>query len=111
MRRLIRNLIENAYSHGQAAEDRPAEIELTEREGGGARLRVMDRGPGVPEERRESIFEPFQRGPVAKDQERANVGLGLSLVREIARHHGGSARYRAREGGGAIFEVELADVP
>jgi signal transduction histidine kinase len=70
-----------------------------------ARLCVADRGPGVPVAERERIFEPFYQpsGPTRTD----GVGLGLALVRQIARHHGGDARCVARAGGGSRFEVDL----
>jgi signal transduction histidine kinase len=53
------------------------------------RVTVSDAGPGVPERDRERIFEPFVRG----DRATPGAGLGLSLVRQIARRHGGEARY------------------
>ena len=71
---------------------------------------LLDRGPGVPEDEREKIFEPFYRreGRRESDQdEDRGVGLGLSLVRQIARRHGGEARCLPREDGGACFEVSL----
>jgi signal transduction histidine kinase len=78
-----------------------------ERRGGGARLEVGDRGRGVPEAERERIFEPFYRPPGAGETG-AGWGLGLALVRQIARAHGGEARCLPRQGGGTTFEVELA---
>jgi signal transduction histidine kinase len=76
------------------------------REGGNAVLQVCDRGPGVPPEQRERIFEPFYRLPGASERE-GGVGLGLALVKSIAERHGGSVRCEAREGGGACFTVRL----
>ena len=103
--RLVRNLLENAAHH---APESPALVELEVREGR-AILRVLDRGPGVPEDERERIFEPFYRRESRREDEDDDrgVGLGLSLVRQIARRHGGEARCLAREGGGASFEISL----
>ena len=107
--RLIRNLLDNAARH---APDSPALVELDVHRGR-AVLRVSDRGPSVPEAERERIFEPFYRrpgSPAGKEGEEKGAGLGLSLVRQIARRHGGEATCRPRDGGGACFEVSLPTV-
>ena len=65
---------------------------------GRARLRVSDRGPGVPESERERIFAPFYRPSGASESRDGSFGLGLALVRQIARHHGGEARCHAARG-------------
>ena len=103
--RLIRNLLENAAHHAPGS---PIQVELEVGEGH-ALLRVLDRGPGVPEAERERIFEPFYRREGRREDldDDRGVGLGLSLVRQIARRHGGDARCLPREGGGACFEVSL----
>jgi signal transduction histidine kinase len=101
LRRLVRNLLENAVRHGAP----PVEARV-EAVGGRARLRVCDRGPGVPDAERERIFAPFYR-PSSRPPAEGGSGLGLALVRQIARRHGGEARCLAREGGGTCFEVEL----
>ena len=108
LRRLVRNLLENAKRYGATAthSDEP-DIELSLRtENGRTVLRVSDRGPGVPSELRERIFEPFYRLPGASERV-GGVGLGLSLVKSIAERHGGSIRCEDREGGGARFVVTL----
>jgi signal transduction histidine kinase len=101
LRRAIRNLLENArrYSSG------PVEVEIR-RDGRDAVLRVCDRGPGVPPDQRERIFEPFYRLPGASERE-GGVGLGLALVRSIAQRHHGSVHCEGREGGGACFVLRL----
>jgi signal transduction histidine kinase len=84
LRRLVRNLIENAERHGAA----PIEVEVG-REGAQAALTVSDHGKGVAESERERAFSPFFR--IAGDQAASGTGLGLTLVRQIARQHGGEA--------------------
>jgi len=103
--RLVRNLVENAVRHGGGGEG--VEVRLV-READGARLTVADRGPGVAPEYREAIFEPFFRPPGHREGADGGVGLGLALVRDIARLHGGAARCCEREGGGSLFEVTLS---
>ena len=101
LRRVVRNLLENARRYGQG------EIVLSVRhEGDRAVMRVSDRGPGVPPELRERIFEPFYRLPGASERD-GGVGLGLALVRSIAQRHAGTVHCEGREGGGAVFVVTL----
>ena len=107
LRRLIRNLLENArrYTQGDIT------LELAQTGAGDQRkavIRVHDRGPGVPAEQRERIFEPFYRLPGASERE-GGVGLGLALVKSISERHGGTVRCEARPGGGASFIVELPE--
>ena len=101
LRRLLRNLLENARRHGRP----PVEARV---EAAGERWRIVveDRGPGVPEAERERIFEAFYR-PAGHREGDGGVGLGLSLVRQIAERHGGVARCEPRPGGGSRFVVEL----
>jgi signal transduction histidine kinase len=101
LRRLIRNLVENAVRHGAP----PVEVELA-----GARdwveIGVHDRGPGIPAPERDRVFEPFYR-PSGWAEAAGSWGLGLAIVRQIAERHGGSVACRARDGGGASFVVAL----
>ncbi len=69
-------------------------------------IAVEDDGPGVPDELREMIFEPFRQGPDAP-QHSPGVGVGLTLVRRFAELQGGRAWVQEREGGGASFRVFL----
>jgi len=101
IRRALRNLLENARRYGGA------DITIEVRNGAGrALVQVCDRGPGVPETLRERIFEPFYRLPGHAEQA-GGVGLGLSLVKQIAERHGGSVRCESRVGGGSCFELSL----
>jgi signal transduction histidine kinase len=70
----------------------------------GAVLDVQDRGPGVAPDDRAQLFEPFWRG---RDPRGSGSGLGLAIVAETVAVHGGSISYREREGGGAVFRIEL----
>jgi two-component system, OmpR family, sensor kinase len=104
LRRLMRNLLENAKRYGGN------EVQMTLRAGStkaAIELEVCDRGPGVPEAERERIFEPFYRSNHASERD-GGVGLGLALVRSIAQSHGGSVVCNSRAGGGACFVVRLA---
>jgi two-component system OmpR family sensor kinase len=107
LRRLVRNLLENALRHGEI----PVEVEVNgEAEAGEepswVRLVVADRGPGIPESERERIFEPFYR-PEGQASSDGGIGLGLALVRQIAERHAGRVRCESRAGGGTRFVLEL----
>jgi signal transduction histidine kinase len=101
LRRALRNLLENARRYGGG------DITVTARRAGPAvELLVCDRGPGVPEALRERIFEPFYRLP-GHAERAGGVGLGLSIVRQIAERHGGAVRCEPRDGGGTCFVLSL----
>ena len=105
LRRLIRNLLENANRYGQG----DVTLELSQKQVGQRAwvvIAVHDQGPGVPLAQRERIFEPFYRLPGASERE-GGVGLGLALVKSVSERHGGTVRCEARLGGGATFVVEL----
>ena len=103
LRRLVRNLLENARAHAGGATD----VSIA-RETDNARLIIEDAGPGVPEDDRERIFEPFYRRRDAAQP--TGAGLGLAIVRQIARIHGGDVRCEPREAGGSRFAVTLPGV-
>ena len=106
LRHLVRNLLSNARLHAGGDEVRV----LVEPRAGDLLLAVEDRGPGVPEAEREKIFAPFYRIPGSRRGPAdvgGGVGLGLALVRQIARYHGGDVRHLPRAGGGSRFEVTL----
>ncbi|MEO8278911.1 MAG: HAMP domain-containing sensor histidine kinase [Ideonella sp.] len=101
LRRALRNLLENAKRYGGDQ----ILVKLV-RTAGQVEVQVCDRGPGVPEASRERIFEAFYRLPGHAEQA-GGVGLGLSLVRQIAERHGGSVRCVSRDGGGSCFVMAL----
>lgn len=102
LRRLLRNLLENARRYAGAG---PVGVSVRAA-AGRAVLEVDDCGPGVPANQRERIFEPFYRLPQARETGRGS-GLGLALVRQIARRHGGEAVCLATESGGSRFRIDL----
>jgi signal transduction histidine kinase len=102
LRRLIRNLLENASKHGGP----PVRIAVV-RHQDKARIVVSDGGPGIAPAERERVFEPFYR-PVGHGESSGGWGLGLSLVRQIAKGHGGAVSCDAEPGGGTRFVVDLA---
>jgi signal transduction histidine kinase len=82
-------------------------VTVSRRPEGGAEVRVSDRGPGVPPEHRERIFDKFHRVDDALTAEKTGAGLGLSIARQLARGLGGDLRYVSRDGAGAEFVLEL----
>ncbi|MBN9036895.1 MAG: HAMP domain-containing histidine kinase [Rhizobiales bacterium] len=97
--RLVRNLMQNALRHGAP----PVEAHVGH-ENGAVVLRVRDHGPGIPAATGDRVFEPFYR-PEGRSETAGGWGLGLSLVRQIAGHHGAGVRHEAPAGGGACFVV------
>jgi signal transduction histidine kinase len=94
LRRLVTNLLDNAVKFGGSAHARVYSRE------GSAIVEVDDEGPGVPEAERERVFEPFHRGEPSRSRETGGAGLGLAVVRSIARAHGGDAILENRAEGG-----------
>jgi signal transduction histidine kinase len=98
LRRLVRNLLDNAQRHGKP----PVRVELR-RDGAYAALSVIDAGDGVPTSERDHVFLPFYR----LGGDRKGSGLGLALVRQIARLHGGDAVVSTRPGAPSCFVIRL----
>jgi signal transduction histidine kinase len=94
----VRNLVENGVHHSPTGGEVAVEVSPD------GVVSVADRGPGVPEADRQRIFERFWR---ARSAARQGVGLGLSIVAEIAKAHGGSIEVADRPGGGALFALRI----
>jgi signal transduction histidine kinase len=96
------NLIENALAHAPRGSTVEVEVDPA-----GA-LNVLDRGPGVPTAERDLVFRRFWR---RADNRAPGAGLGLAIVAETARAHGGSVTVSGRSGGGSIFTLRLQRMP
>lgn len=104
LRRLCRNLLENARLHAGGATAISVHAA-----GSMASIVVEDAGTGITPEDRERVFEPFYRRPGAASD--AGTGLGLAIVRQIARLHGGDVMHEPRAAGGSRFVVTLRSQP
>jgi signal transduction histidine kinase len=101
LRRMIRNLVQNAARHGK-----PPVTVYVNAHAGQARIVVCDQGDGIAPEEAARVFEPFYR-PAGRSESAGGWGLGLALVAEIVRLHGGRAWYSSLDTGGACFTVEI----
>jgi signal transduction histidine kinase len=97
LRRMVRNLLDNAAKHAGGA----TRIHVDRQTGGAATIEIEDHGPGVQEIDPEKVFEPFYRSGGS------GTGLGLAIVRQIAQAHDGNVRYTPGEAGGSVFIVTL----
>ena len=101
--RVVVNLLDNAAKYSPS--DTPIEVRARQ-QGDRLAIEVMDRGPGVPEDERDRIFEPFYRPPGVPPDIRGH-GLGLSIARGLAEAQGGTVSFAPRPGGGSVFRLEL----
>ncbi len=104
----IENVVRNATRH--TAEGSDVEIRLAHESNNGkdeAVVRVVDRGPGVPQEALEKLFRPFYRLDDARERQTGGVGLGLAITERAVRLHGGTVRAVNRPEGGLMVEIRL----
>lgn len=99
--RALRNLIDNATRYAGMAE-----VSLAS-EPGHAVITVADRGPGLPANQLEAVFEPFVRLEASRNRDTGGIGLGLAIARTIVQSHGGTVMLSNREGGGLCATVRL----
>ncbi len=104
LEQVLTNLVSNAIKYSPLGE---TVYVTTNQSGGTVRIEVCDRGSGVPEDFRERIFSKFAMADSSDARTRGGTGLGLTIVREIAARHGGSAGFADRDGGGSVFYLEL----
>jgi len=101
LKRGLANLIENALKYGGSArvlvEDGPQRL----------RIRVLDSGPGLPEDQLEKVFEPFYRVEGSRNRDTGGTGLGLAIARNVAGLHAGALVLSNRPGGGLEAEFSL----
>lgn len=101
LRRAVENLLRNAADYAGSGEVR------IEREGDQLAISVCDRGPGIPAADRDRLLRPFERGEASRNRATGGVGLGLSLVNDLATQHGGSFALLDREGGDTVAKLCL----
>lgn len=105
LERIALNLLQNAVRYN-VPEDGWVEVS-TEIQHGQAVLSVANTGPVVPAYEIDNLFEPFRRLRTERTGSDKGVGLGLSIVRSVARAHGGHIAAQPREGGGLVMRVTL----
>ncbi len=105
----LQNLFDNAIKYGAPTNNWIGITAAASKNGGPpeVEIRIADRGPGIPPEEREYIFDPFFRGQQPQQDQIHGTGLGLSLVKKIIEAHGGTITVHNREGQGAEFIVRI----
>ena len=103
----ITNLADNAARHARST----VQLTLEETATGGATVVVADDGPGVPAAQRDRVFERFVRLDSSRGRSSGGSGLGLSIVREIVRAHGGTVEISDARPNGCRVEIQLPGVP
>lgn len=108
-RRLVSSAVENVVRNALRYTARGTEvrIELLGGTNGTATVRIQDRGPGVPEDALEHLFEPFFRVSEARDRQSGGAGLGLAIADRAVQAHGGSMRATNAAEGGLCVEIDL----
>jgi two-component system OmpR family sensor kinase len=101
LKRLVANLVDNAVKYGGAASAR------VYGNGDMAVIEIDDHGPGMPESELERVFEPFHRLESSRSRQTGGIGLGLAVVRAVARSHGGDVVLSNRANGGLSARVTL----
>jgi signal transduction histidine kinase len=106
LRQIMVNLVDNALKYGPSGQRITVGVALFEEQ---ARVWVDDEGPGIPEGDRDRVFDSFYRLPRDVASRLSGSGIGLSVVRELARLHGGDVWVGSAPGGGARIVVQFPD--
>jgi signal transduction histidine kinase len=106
LRQVMVNLLDNALKYGPAGQRVTVGVALFDET---ARVWVDDEGPGIPAAARDKVFESFYRLQRDIESRSSGSGIGLAVVRQLARLHGGDSRAEAAPGGGARIVVEFPD--
>ncbi len=104
LRRCVTNLLDNALKYGKRA------TIAAETRDGFAIVRVLDDGPGIPEDQLDTVLDPFVRLEASRSRETGGTGIGLTIARNIAQRLGGTLRLRNRTEGGLEALLVLKDV-
>jgi signal transduction histidine kinase len=105
MMRALTNVVANAAKYGAHAE-----VLLSRNANGGFEIEIADDGPGIADDEKAKVFEPFYRTAIARDTDREGMGLGLSIARSIVLAHGGAIELRDRTLCGLAVIITLPEV-
>jgi two-component system osmolarity sensor histidine kinase EnvZ len=103
LKRVLSNLLENAIRYGN---NHPAAMELKQEKGSPV-IRVLDRGPGIPEAMRSAVFRPFKRLENSRSTITGGSGLGLAIVQQLCNAQGWEVSLQPRNGGGTVAVLRL----
>lgn len=102
LRRLLVNLVDNAFKYGGSAE-----VHVATQVCGRISIKVLDSGPGIPEAELERVLQPFYRIKNERNQGTVGTGLGLAIAQQLSCSMGGSLTLSTRQGGGLCAQVTL----
>jgi len=103
LERVLANLMENAGHHGGGE---PVDVNLRCDEAS-VSIEICDRGPGIPADQAEAVFQPFHRLEAARSHRTGGSGLGLAIARQLANKYGWTIELLPRKGGGTVAKVVL----
>jgi two-component system, OmpR family, sensor kinase len=101
----VENVLRNAVRYSPA--DAPVDVSVERADAAGLSIVIRDRGPGVPGDDLERIFEPFYRVAESRDRATGGEGIGLAITAQVMKTHGGSAKASNLEGGGLEVRLNL----